>query len=298
MLIIYIAILFTISFAQFAPHFDGESAFDFLNKQCSFGPRNPGSEGHANFKDYLINYLKPYSDEIIIDEHNIPHPYADDTLKLFNIVAKFNPNLKNRLLLMAHWDTREIADKDPDKNNYNTPILGANDGASGISILMLFAEMFHLNPLENIGIDLLFVDGEDIGRHGDLDNFSLGTKLYAKSLKKDYPQLAICLDMVADADPQFKIEYYSYLQAQNDVIDIWDLAISLGYREFSYEMTSPIYDDHRAFYLATGIPSIDIIDFEYPYWHTLEDTPDKCSANTLSIVGTVVSEYIYRMDQK
>ena len=293
-------ILITISslcFSQNAPYFDSEKAFTYLLKQCEIGTRYPGSKEHITLKNYLVNFLKDKSDTLVIDEHSIKHPYNNQTIKLYNIIAKYNPQIKNRILIMAHWDTREIADKDSNKENINLPILGANDGASGISILLVLAEMLHLYPLDNLGIDLLFVDGEDMGRSGDIDNFSIGTKLFSKSLSKDkYPKLAICLDMVADKDPEFKIEQFSYMQAEKELLEIWALANEMGYSEFTYNMQGRIYDDHRALFVETGIPSIDIIDFTYPYWHTLEDTPDKCSAKTLGIVGSVVSEYLYRED--
>ena len=137
-----------------------------------------------------------------------------------------------------------------------------------------------------------------MGRHGDLEHFSVGTKLSCRANKNYSPEFAVCLDMVADKDPKFKIEYFSYMQAEEKVREIWALANNLGYSEFSYDLQPPIYDDHRAFYIETGIPSLDIIDFDYPYWHTLEDTPDKCSAHTLGIVGNVVVEYIYNEDSK
>ena len=284
--------------SQYAPDFDGEKAYDFLLKQCSFGPRYPGSSGHVDFKDYLINYLNKYSDNIKITEHDLKHPYEDKSIKFYNILAQYNLESNNRILLMAHWDTREIADKEKDIIKQKKPIIGANDGASGIAILMLFAEILNNNHLNNIGVDLLFVDGEDMGRNGELDNFCLGSKLFAKSMKYKVPRFAICLDMVADKDPEFKMEYFSYLQAPKELFEIWKLANELGYNEFTYDITNPIYDDHRAFYNETGIPAIDIIDFDYPYWHTLEDTPDKCSASTLKIVGDVVLEYIFRLDSK
>ena len=281
------------------PTFFGYKAYDHILKQCSFGPRNPGSEGQINFKNYLISYLEEYSDSLIIDSHKIVHPYNEKKqIELFNILSQFNLKAEKRILLMAHWDTREIADKDPDISNYNTPILGANDGASGVAVLMEFASIISKKPLNNLGIDLLFVDGEDMGQSGDIEHFSVGIKLFSKDINTDSYLVAICLDMVADIDPEFKIEYFSYLQGKNFVYEIWDLANSLGYKEFSYELTQPIYDDHRAFYEETGIPSIDIIDFDYPYWHTIEDTPNKCSSNTLEIVGTVMLEYLYRMDKK
>ncbi|SVE19536.1 uncharacterized protein METZ01_LOCUS472390, partial [marine metagenome] len=192
--------------AQSVPHFDGEIAFDYLIKQCEFGARYPGSEQHHNFKNYLVDFLKNKADELTIFEHKITHPYENKEINLYNILVRYNLESTNRILLLAHWDTREIADKDKIIENQNTPILGANDGASGVAILMLLSEIFSDFPLNNIGVDLLFVDGEDIGRHGELENFSLGTKLFSEQIKSPYPKLAICLDMVADKDPEFKIE--------------------------------------------------------------------------------------------
>ena len=291
-----IILLMSICLSKFSPSFNGDTAYDYLLKQCEFGPRYPGSKAHLDFKDYLIKFLSNKGDTLIVDKHTIKHPYEDNEINLYNLFLRFNLESDNRMILMAHWDTREIADKDANPENFNTPIIGANDGASGIAVLMVLSEILESYPLQNIGIDLLFVDGEDIGRSGELENFSLGTKAFSKSINNPVPKLAICLDMVADIDAEFKIEYFSYIQAPEVVEEIWSLANTLGYSEFTTTFQNPIYDDHRALFVETGIPAIDIIDFDYPYWHTLEDTPDKCSAKTLKIVGHVVSEYIYRKD--
>ena len=294
---IFLILFLAVVQSQQAPLFDGEIAFKYLEKQCAFGERYPGSENHIKMKDYFIKFLSDKSDELIIYDHEINHPYnKEQKITLYNILARYNLDSDNRILLLAHWDTREIADLDDDEKNRLKPIIGANDGASGIAILMHLSEIFSNYPLNNIGVDLLFVDGEDMGRHGDIKNFSIGTKLFSKEMEQPYPKLAICLDMVADKDPRFKIEYFSYIQAEKQVLDLWNLANSLGYSEFVYELSQPIYDDHRALFVETGIPSLDIIDFEYPYWHTLEDTVDKCSAYTLGIVGTLVCEYLYRQE--
>jgi len=294
--IIFVFFLSILS-SQYAPYFDSSNAYKYLVEQCEIGERYPGSKEHVQTKNYLISFLKNKVDSLLIDEHEIKHPYKNKKLKLFNILGKFNPKIENRILLLAHWDTREIADKDSKEKNKNLPILGANDGASGIAVLMVFAEMFNLYPLENIGLDLLFVDGEDMGRSGDIEHFSIGTKLFSKSIKDNNIKFSICLDMVADKNPEFKIEQFSFIQAEKQVREIWSLANEMGYSQFTYNIQRPIYDDHRALYVETGIPSLDIIDFDYPYWHTLEDTPDKCSPETLGIVGNVVSEYIYRYDK-
>ncbi len=293
-----IILLLAVGIAQSIPYFDGDIAFSYLKKQCEFGPRYPGSKAHLELKDYFISFLKPRADDLLIHTHTQKHPYNNNEITLYNILARYNLESKNRILFLAHWDTRDIADKESKKINQDKPIMGANDGASGIAILMVLSEILNDSPLYNIGVDLLFVDGEDMGRHGEIDNFCLGTKQLTKDVEFPYTKLAICLDMVADKDPEFKKEYFSYIQGKNALDDIWSLAHELGYNEFNNSLTHPIYDDHRAFYLGTGIPSINIIDFDYPYWHTLDDTIDKCSANTLSIVGSVVTEYIYREDQR
>ena len=294
---IKIILLTSLLSAQTIPHFDGDVAFSYLEKQCEFGARYPGSKEHVDLKNYFIDFLEDKADSLIVYDYKINHPYQKNELTLYNILAKYNLESKNRILLMAHWDTREIADKDEKKENQSIPIIGANDGASGIAILMLLSEIFSNFPLNNIGVDLLFVDGEDMGRNGDLNNYCLGTKLFSKEISMPYYNLAICLDMVADKQPEFKMEYFSYIQAEKQLKEIWSLANSLGYSEFSKILTHPIYDDHRALYVETGIPSIDIIDFDYPYWHTLGDTVDKCSAKTLAIVGDVICEYLCRKDQ-
>jgi len=294
---ILIVILMGFGIGQSIPYFDGNIAFEYLEKQCEFGHRYPGSKEHINLKNYFVDFLDDKVDSLSVYDHKIIHPYDKKEITLYNIFAQFNLNSKDRILLLAHWDTREIADMDSNIENHNKPILGANDGASGIAVLMLLSEILYEYPLSNIGVDLLFVDGEDMGRHGELENFCIGTKEFSRTVDLPYTKLAICLDMVADKDPKFKKEYFSYIQAKNYLDEIWSLAQSLGYYEFSDSLTHPIYDDHRALYIETGIPSIDIIDFDYPYWHTVDDTIDKCSPNTLSIVGNLMCEYIYMKDQ-
>lgn len=261
------------------------------------GPRYPGSDGQIKFANYLENFLKKQDgDTLIIYKHDLKHPYEEKEITLINFLYRFNKNLENRMMFMAHWDTREIADMDKNPENRDKPILGANDGGSGVSILMVLSEILSEFPLENIGVDLLFVDGEDMGRNGELENFCIGTTKFCEVIPDPYPRYAICLDMVADKDPSFPIEYFSYIQAPWLVNEIWSLANELGYEEFKTNIVGPIYDDHRALYLNSYIPAIDIIDFDYPYWHTIQDTPKNCSAKTLKIVGNVVTEYIYRKD--
>ena len=282
--------------AQSIPYFDHDKAFEYIHKQCDFGPRYPGSEGHDLFQKYLREYLKDKSDTLIVYEHKVKHPYKDTSIMLYNFLARYNPDIDNRMLLLAHWDTREIADKDSDPLNHSKPILGANDGGSGVAVLMILSEILSKNNLNNIGVDLLFVDGEDMGRSGELENYCIGTTAFCEVIPDPIPDYAICVDMVADTDPQFPIEYFSYQQAPFLINEIWSLAQELGYSEFKRQLQQPIYDDHRALYIHSGIPAIDIIDFDFPQWHTIDDTPEYCSPKGLKIVGEVLCEYIYRKD--
>ena len=294
---IFIVLLFlNLIIAQSIPYFDYNKAFEYLNKQCEFGPRYPGSDGHNSFQLFLREFLDDKSDTLIIYEHEVEHPYKDDSVFLYNFLARYNPDITNRVLLMAHWDTREIADKDDNISNHLKPILGANDGASGISILMVLSEIFNKNKLHNLGVDLLFVDGEDMGRSGELENYCIGTTAFCEVIPNPIPSYAICIDMVADKNPIFPIEYFSYQQAPSIVNEIWSLANELGYDEFQKKIQGPIYDDHRALYIHSGIPAIDIIDFDYPHWHTINDIPENCSPKGLKIVGEVLCEYLYRKE--
>jgi hypothetical protein len=285
---------------QQMPHFDGHQAFELLEKQVALGPRFPGSPGHAALVTFLTDYLKPRAHELKIQRTSQSHPYQKGPLYITNILARFNPQARKHVLLLAHYDTRAIADQDTDPGNRSKPILGANDGASGVAVLLMLADIF-AGEAPPIGVDLLFVDAEDIGRSGDPDNFSLGTKAFLPEMNEllggSRPQYAVLVDMVGDAELTLPMEYHSWRDARQLVRRIWNLAQELGYDQFRFEIGAAVYDDHVPL-LEAGIPAVDIIDFDYPhpgknYWHTLEDTPDKCSPESLEAVGTVLTALIY-----
>ncbi len=297
-----ILVFLGISFSQSIPYFDGSKAMQYLEKQCSFGFRYPGSPGHGEMKNYFKEKLAEIADEYLVYETPVIHPMRQDTVILHNVLARFNTASNYRIMLLAHWDTREIADNDPIDSLKNTPILGANDGASGVAVLLTLAEILHEAPL-NFGVDLLFVDGEDMGVPGISGSYGLGTKEVSALLPKPYPAFAICLDMVGDSEQVFFMEYYSVLNARDVVANVWNLARDLGYSQFIPKIGTAIEDDHHVLWKHTGIPAIDIIDFQYPnadtnYWHTTLDTPDKCSAESLSAVGTVITELLYLENER
>ena len=301
---IFIVLLFFLGFIQSSienklPNFDGNSAFQFIEKQCSFGPRYPGSKGHDELADYLYDYFQSNSDVVTIFKDSINHPFNNERLEIINFLIQHNISATERYLFMAHWDTRDRADKDKNISNQLLPILGANDGGSGVALLMQLSK--HIKEdmeIKNIGIDILLVDAEDMGRPGFVDEWGLGSQSFVKHYKGILPKYAICVDMIADKNPIFKIEKFSYNFAKDLVYEIWGLANDLGYKEFVWQLTHPIYDDHVYYHNGTGVPAIDIIDFDYPQWHTVDDTIENCSPKGLFIVGNVLLNYIFNKDSK
>ena len=184
---ILVLILIGLCFVQNAPPFDGNRAMKLLQTQCDFGPRFPESEGHVKMKKFMVQFLQPLADSLYIMDEKIPHPYKRHYITLTNLLARFNLDAGYRIMLMAHWDTREFADQDQNPENQSLPILGANDGASGVAALLTLAEILNQLPLLNIGVDLLFVDGEDMGKSGDAEKFGLGTQAFAKHVPEPRP---------------------------------------------------------------------------------------------------------------
>ncbi len=274
-----------------APPFDANAAFELLKQQVAFGPRVPGTPGHQKQLDWMVQYLKQRADTVILQSFTATTPKGE-TLHLTNVIARFKPAASDRVLLLAHWDTRQTADMDPDSTRHNTPILGANDGASGVAVLMQLADVLkkHSPP---IGVDLLFDDGEDYN-----GNMYAGSQYFAETWGASYhPLYGILLDMVGDQNPSFPIEPNSQQYAPEVVQRVYDMADKLALSK--YFPRSPgieIEDDHLPLNKA-GIHTIDLIDFDYgpgnAYWHTLQDTVAHTSPEGLGVVGKVVAALIY-----
>ena len=301
-MLIFLIFIAQLLLAQDAIYFDGNRSMELLEYQCSFGARFPGSKGHSQFQDSLKIFLDNLSEMNIVYKDTIINPITNKKVEITNFLSRFNPRASERIMLLAHWDTRQIADKDTNYNNLEpVSVIGANDGASGTAILMTLAEILSKNPLSRIGVDLLFLDAEDMGIYSKSNTWALGAKSFSKHIKNPLPKYAICVDMVGDKEQEFFIEQFSYMYAPEIVNKVWGLANELGYKQFKYIIGQRIIDDHYVLYNNTGIPSINIIDFQYPnskenFWHTTEDTPDKCSAESLAAVGSVLATLIYRED--
>jgi hypothetical protein len=278
-----------------SPRFEGEAALDLVRTQVEFGPRVPGSEGHARQLAWMVARLNSVAAEVTVDTFSHV-TQGGQSLTLYNVSARFNPEATRRVLLLTHWDTRPRSDEAADPAQREIPIPGANDGASGTAVLLELARMFAASPIP-VGVDLLFVDGEDFGP--DSEDMFLGARRYADNLPglATRPVFGVLLDMVGDADPMFLADDVSMQSASVVVQKVWRAAERLGYRDyFPNRVADRVYDDH-VILNAVGLPTADLIDFSYgpnnSYWHTPDDTPEHVSAATLEMVGRVVTELIY-----
>ena len=279
------------------PVFNGNAAFTHLVAQCDFGPRNPGSVGHQKALDYFLNVLATLADTVSTQSFTEVMPRSKQKVEMHNIIAQFNPKAKKQIMISAHWDTRPWGDRSLGIMRKDQPILGANDGASGVAILLELAKVLHDNP-QKIGVNLVLFDAEDFGSSGDSWSYCKGSQYFAKNLPITLPDYAINLDMVGDANLEIYIERISYKQNPSLVLELWGLAEELklsGFKKMAYHS---IFDDHVPLYELAGIPAVDIIDFDYPdektnYHHTYNDIVENCSPESLRQVGTLMVHHIY-----
>lgn len=290
-----------------APSFNADSALAYVKAQCDFGPRVPGTPSHEKCRAYLIESLQRHADTVIVQDFK-GRVYDATVFNGKNIIASFQPEKKARIMLAAHWDSRPIADHDPDPAKRNQPVMGANDGASGVGVLMEVARLLgQISP--NVGVDIIFFDLEDYGPGEDKQNqatehWGLGSQHWSKNphIYNYKARFVILLDMVGAADAVFRQEGFSMYFAPDKVQKVWKIAKRLGYGEyFVEEKGGYINDDHYFINEIGKIPAIDIIHLDpnssngsfYEYWHTTGDTFDKIDKTMLGIVGQVVMEVVF-----
>ncbi len=277
------------------PSFDGNRAFTYLTIQTDMGPRNPGSGGHAACIQWLMETGEKWADTVVTQEFTGYNPYGPDNVSLTNVIYRFQPKNPERVMLSAHFDTRPVADLD--RFRRNEPILGANDGASGVAVLVHLAQILAQFP-PAIGVDIAFWDGEDMGRPDYPEEFCQGSRYYSQTPLEPVPHRGILIDMIGDSELQIFYELYSLRFAPELTKEIWDTAKKAGYADVFIPKHGPmVYDDHVPL-SEGGIPTVNIIDFQYPdarrnYWHTHEDTPDKCAPESLQCIGDVLLMWLY-----
>ncbi len=272
------------------PRFNQERAFQRLQDLCAFGPRNHDSEGKSKAEEWIKRSLRDSGAEVSVHEfqHTPKGTVKSETFR--NIIGRLRPELQNRVLIGTHYDTRSTADKDQNEARRNEPIIGANDGGSGVAVLLEMAELWRDDP-PRIGIDLIFFDGEDFGRDHDLDEYFLGSKAYSRDFPDYRPLWGVVLDMVGDASFEIRKEKDSVSRAPATVDRVWSAAGRVGASGITDQLGGRVYDDHTAF-LDKGIPVVLLIDFSYGSFHTTADTLDKCSPDSLGRVGRTVMEAV------
>ncbi|MCH7472435.1 M28 family peptidase [bacterium] len=274
---------------EYTAYFDAANAWRHLHKQVTFGPRVPGTPGHTACRRYLEQELLAVCDTVQKQEFSLK--LGADTLNMTNLIGRFDEEAPRRIILAAHWDTRPTADNNP-PGQRNQPISGANDGASGVAILLELARVFHEHP-PPVGVDIVLFDGEDYGP--GLEMMFLGSKHFAQRLGVSQVRsynYGILLDMVGDSNLDIHPENNSEAVATLVYRVAYELSRELGYSAFKKSGAYTISDDHLPL-IERGIKIYDFIDFNYPYWHTTKDTEDKCSSDSLEAVGRTVENMVY-----
>ncbi len=277
--------------------FDGAAALGYVRAQLEFGPRIPGTPAHRAAGDWLLARMRERADTVVVQEW--VHTTADGKrLPMRNILARFRPGATRRVLYLAHWDSRPMADRESDPAKIALGVPGANDGGSGVAILLGVADVLRREPAI-VGVDLLLVDGEDWGSFDTNTDVLIGSRYFAERLPEPgyAPLLGVLWDMVGDADPRFEQESHSIRGAPEVVQRVWSTAQRMGHgAAFRNREYGPITDDHVPL-IEKGLRVIDVIDLDFAWHHTTEDTLDKVSQATLQMVGDVAVTLIREADR-
>ncbi|MDE5568217.1 MAG: M28 family peptidase [Muribaculaceae bacterium] len=287
--------------------FDKDSAYQYIADQVAFGPRVPGTPAHDACGKYIVEKLRQFGADTIIEQHAVVEAFNGDKLPINNIFAQYNPTALNRVLLVAHWDTRPWANMERSEERRMKPVPGANDGGSGVGVILEIARNLQkLAP--TCGVDILFTDAEDYGNSNGFTNndesWCLGTQYWVDNMpytSVNRPANGILLDMVGGTDARFHRERYSNIHAKPITVKIWGEAKNLGYEDiFVNKVAGEVVDDHT-FLNQAGIPTTDIIEHmsdatgSFPAtWHTLDDDIQHISKKTLDAVGNTVLNVIYK----
>lgn len=294
--------------------FDGKAALGYAKTQLEFGPRVPGTDGHRREGAWIVAQMRRRADTVVLQSWT--HVTSDGRmLPMLNVLARFRPDLPQRVLYLTHWDSRPTSDQDMNVANRKLPIPGANDGASGVGLLIALGDALRKTP-PNVGVDLLFVDGEDYGSFSNYDPDSALTKSYDVLIGSTYfanhlpsagykPLFGVLWDMIGDRDLQLYEDGISVQHAPEVVQRVWETAEDLGYRKYFIPESKGGWTDDHVPLIARGLRVIDVIDGDYcahgigcaqispqNYHHTQLDTFDKISAHSLQIVGDVATALV------
>jgi peptidase M28-like protein len=277
---------------------DGKRTMKYLHDLCAIGPRISGSSGMKKQQELLTKHFENLGGKVRLQRfaaRQVSRP--QQPVDMANLIVSWHPERKRRVILCSHYDTRPIADQEPDERKWREPFVSANDGGSGVAVLMELGH--HMKDVKTaVGVDYVFFDGEEFIWQPRRDKYFFGSEHFAREWKngKDRPEYAaaILLDMIAGKGARFPLEGHSWLRAESLCRDIWGIARDLKCDAFVPRPGDDVLDDHLALQEA-GIPAIDIIDFSYPHWHRLSDVPENCSAEAMEQVTRVLTVWLQRV---
>jgi hypothetical protein len=277
--------------------FDGQRALGYLEAICKIGPRMSGTAGMKQQQEMVQKHFEARGAKVELQRFTARQLSQQQPVEMANLIASWYPERPRRVILCSHYDTRPIADQEPDPRRWTQPFLSANDGGSGVALLMELAN--HVRDLKsNVGITFVLFDGEEYIFDPKSDKYFFGSSHFAQAYRRDRPQqpyvAAVLLDMIAGKDAHFPMEQYSVFRSGALVQEIWSIAAELKCAAFVDRPGPAVQDDHLALQQA-GIPAVDIIDFNYPHWHRLSDVPENCSVEGMQQVARVLSVWLQRV---
>jgi hypothetical protein len=275
--------------------FSADRVMVHVERQLSFGPRVPGTAARDSAAVYLADTLRRAGAAVSVQAFEVDDPYSEEPLRLLNVTGSFAPERTRRVLLAGHYDSRPWADQEADSTLWRRPIPAGVDGACSAGILAELAGVIGSRPPQDIGVDIVFFDGEDYGKQGDVQHYLLGSKHFAATLGGYRPVCAIVIDMVGGVGTRVRREGFSRERAPRLVEWVFGRAAALGLDYFEAADGTPIYDDHVPL-LQAGIPAIDLFGYDYAAWHTLADDASQCDRAKIQQVGVLLADLVYRFD--
>jgi hypothetical protein len=275
---------------------DGKRVMKYLEAVCDIGPRMSGTNGMRKQQELLKKHFEDLGAKVVLQTFTARQRSRSQPVEMANMIISWHPDRARRVILCSHYDTRPIADQEPDPRKWREKFVSANDGGSGVALLMELGH--HMKALKtNVGVDFVFFDGEEYIFDPRRDKYFFGSENFAQEYRKSKPRLeytgAILFDMIAGQNARFPAEGNSWIRSGPLVKEIWGLAAELRCAAFVNRIGDRVQDDHLALQ-AAGIPAIDIIDFSYPHWHRLSDVPDNCAPETMEQVARVVSVWLQK----
>ena len=277
------------------PLFSADNALAHIEKQVSFGPRVPGSAARDSAAAYIAHTLERCGARVTVQPFEVDDPYAERRIRMVNVIGSFSPDAKKRIMFASHYDSRPWADQETDSTLWTSPIPGAVDGATSTAILLDLARMVGERAPSGVGIDLVFFDGEDYGKEGDLDHYLLGSRHFAANLEGYRPVAAILLDMVGGTGTTIRREEFSHQKSPALVNYVFERAGELGLDYFEAAPGSGIYDDHVPL-LQAGFDAIDLFGYGFTAWHTLRDDMTAVEKGKVDQVGVLLRDLVYNFN--